>query len=188
MTTGSFIAAFITGHSLPGCTGLSHEQQDFQQRSGIGTAQWLHHNFPWTETHPFPQHFSLISASFHNVSHYLASRRPAFALAHREAAVALLGQYETILLLAGSCGLELFNNLHLPEALRRRIHIFAYGPVSRQLPAVASHFLVQGTHDWLSRFYHPQVQHRYPCAHMEYLQAPETLQLFNDYHRKVTTA
>ena len=99
-----------------------------------------------------------------------------------------LGVAMALAVLAGSCGLELFNNLHLPDALRRRTHIFAYGPVSRQIPEVASHLFVQGTHDWLSRFYHPQVQHRYSCPHMGYLQAPETLRLFHDYQRKVVTA
>ncbi|WP_395740682.1 hypothetical protein [Prosthecobacter sp.] len=188
MNSRSFIAGFITGHSVPGCTGLSQEQQDFQKRSGIGAGQWLGHNFPWSETFPFPERFLLLKASYHNVTHYLRSRRPAFALEHRDAVSSILNRYETILLLAGSCGLELFNNLQLPEALRRRIHIFAYGPVSRRLPEVASHLFVQGAHDWLSRFYHPQVQHRYPCAHMGYLQAPETLRLFNDYHQKVVSA
>jgi hypothetical protein len=188
MSLGKFIAGFITGHSVPGCTGLSHEQADFQQRSLIPAEQWLPHNFPWIETFPFPERWNLISASFYNIAHYLSSRRPDFALDHCDAVTSLLSRYEAILLLAGSCGLELFNNLQLPETLRRRIHIFAYGPVSRHMPDVASHLFVQGTHDWLSRFYHPKVPHRYPCSHMGYLQAPETLQLFNDYQRKVMTA
>lgn len=182
----SFVAGFITGHSVRGCTGLSHAQREFQARTCVPTEDWLQHNFPWHETFPFPETFHLLHASFNNVTHYLRSRRASFATSHREAVTQLLGKNDTILLLAGSCGLELFNNLRLPDDLRRRIHIFAYGPVSRQLPDVASYCLVQGTHDWLSRFYHPHAHHRYACPHMGYLHAPETLRLFNDYHRQVT--
>lgn len=179
------IAGFITGHSVPGCTGLSREQQDFQRRTEIPPACWLPHNFPWHETFPFPEPFRLLSASVNNVRHYLRSRRPSFAEAHREAAMKILAPYDAVLLLAGSCGLELFNNLRLPEEVRSKVHLFAYGPVSRRLPEVASHLIVQGRHDWLSRLYHPETDHRYPCPHMGYLEAPETLRLLNEYYRQI---
>lgn len=187
MNNGRFIAAFITGHSVQGCTGLSQEQRHFQQRSGIPAAQWLPHNFPYHATFPFPEPFNLLRASINNVQHYLRSRLPSFAAAHRDAVTAVLQPYHTILLLAGSCGLELFNNLQLPASLRQRIHVFAYGPVSRQRPQVASYLMVQGTHDWLSRHFHRQVHHRYPCPHMGYLQAPETLQHLRTYRQSLTT-
>lgn len=179
------IAGFITGHSVPGCTGLSREQQDFQCRTEIPPECWLQHNFPWHDTFPFPEPFRLLSASVNNVRHYLRSRRPSFAQTHRDAATELLAPYDAVLLLAGSCGLELFNNLQLPAEMRKKMHIFAYGPISRRLPGVASHLIVQGQHDWLSRFYHPRADHRYPCPHMGYLEAPETLRLLNEYHRQI---
>ncbi|GEP44351.1 hypothetical protein [Brevifollis gellanilyticus] len=181
----NFIAGFITGHSVPGCTGLSREQVDFQRRSEIPPECWLPHNFPWHETFPFPEPFRLLSASVNNVRHYLRSRKAVFAEQHREAVTQLLTPYDAVLLLAGSCGLELFNNLELPNELRGKIHIFAYGPVSRRLPKAASHLLVQGRHDWLSRFYHPRADHRYPCPHMGYLEAPETRRLLNEYYQRI---
>lgn len=186
MSRSRFIAAYITGHSVRGCTGLSQEQRDFQQRTDIPAGQWLPHNFPYHATFPFPENFPLLRASVNNVLHYTRSRLASFAKTHRAAVAQVLDPYDTILLLAGSCGLELFNNLGLPAALRQRIHLFACGPVSRRLPDVASHLLVQGTHDWLSRLYHPRVDHRYPCPHMGYLRAPETLALFNACHHRVT--
>lgn len=187
MTSRSFIAAFITGHSVRGCTGLSQEQQDFQHRSAIPKSHWLPHNFPYHATSPFPERFHLLSASINNVTHYLRSRRSSFVNEHRHVVTEIFEPHATILLLAGSCGLELLNNLHLPADLRSRIHIFSYGPVSRRIPDVASHLFVQGTHDWLSRFYHPRADHRYPCPHMGYLRAPETLRLFNEYYQRVTS-
>lgn len=185
MSTGRFIAAFITGHSVRGCTGLSQEQRDFQKRTDIPAERWLPHNFPYHATFPFPEPFNVLRASVNNVLHYSRSRLASFANTHRAAVAQVLEPYDTILLLAGSCGLELFNNLDLPETLRQRIHIFACGPVSRRAPEVASHLMVQGTHDWISRFHHPRVHHRYPCPHMGYLFAPETLPLFNAYYHRV---
>jgi hypothetical protein len=185
MSAGNFTVAFITGHSVRGCTGLSQEQRDFQQRSGIPLEHWQPHNFPYQKTFPFPEPFQLLSASFNNVCHYLSSRHSSFAAAHRASVSEHLSTYDTILLLAGSCGLELFNNLHLPEGIRRRIHLFAYGPISRRLPEAASYQIVQGTQDFLSRLYHPRADHRYPCPHMGYLLATETLHHFKAYARRV---
>ncbi len=179
------IVAFITGHSVRGCTGLSQEQREFQQRSAVPAANWLRYNFPWQETFPFPEPFRLLSASWNNVRHYVASRKPAFREQHRAQVVAMFSQYETIILMAGSCGLELLNNLDLPAEIRQRLHVFAYGPVSRHRPDVASCFLVQGERDLISRTFHRQVDARFPCPHMGYLAAAETLRLFDAFYRRV---
>jgi hypothetical protein len=184
----TFIAAFITGHSVPGCTGLSSQQRDFQRATGITAERWIPYNFPWVETWPFPEPVPLIEASISNVRHYLASRRKAFTLAHRDSVSQLLAPHDKILLLAGSCGLELFNNLELPPVLRQRIHLFAYGPVSRKTPEVASYCLVQGQRDWLSRVHHSRVHHRFACRHLEYLRTPQTLRAFLDFHQRVLRA
>lgn len=185
MMSPRYIVGFITGQSVPGCTGLSTEQQAFQKRTEVPAERWLQNNFPWHETYPFPEPFQLLAASWNNVRGYLASRQPAFAEQHRELVIQKLADYDTIILLAGSCGLELLNNLNLPKDLRARLHVFAYGPVSRQRPEVASCFIVQGERDWLSRFYHRQADRRYPCPHMGYLEAPETLTCFNAFYREV---
>ena len=55
------------------------------------------------------------------------------------------------LFLAGSSGLELLYNLDLPNADLARIHVFAYGPVARRLPACDACF-VQGR-DLISRLF-----------------------------------
>lgn len=176
-----YIAAFITGHSVRGCTGLSAEQRDFQIRSGIALDRWLPHNFPYHETFAFPEPFSLLSGSVNNVAHYFRSRFPAFRKAHRDSVAAEFLSCRRVILLAGSCGLELLNNLELPQDVLRRVHVFAYGPVSRRLPAVARCLVVQGTHDFISRAFHRKADHRFPCPHMGYLSAPETLRLFTEF-------
>jgi len=185
MNPGTHIAAFITGHSFPDCSGLSREQLDFQRRSGIPPEHWLEYNFPYRQTYPYPERFSVLSASIHNVAHFLRSRRPAFKQRYRDAVAEILSPYEAVILLAGSCGLELLINLDLPAEIRRRLHVFAYGPVSLRRPETASLFIVQGKYDFISRFFHREAHQRIRCFHMGYLLAPETLRLFQDFCRHV---
>jgi len=184
MSGGSYIAAFITGHSMGGCTGLSEEQLGFQVRSGIPREHWLPHNFPYQESFPFRMP-NLLAASFNNSVHYYTSRWRGFRERHRDAVAEVFSRHEVVILLAGSCGLELLNNLELPADVLRRVHVFAYGPVSRALPETASRMMVQGQGDFISRAFHGKVDHRYPCSHMGYLESPETLRLFHLFHRRV---
>lgn len=181
MSALSHIAAFITGHSVHGCTGLTPDQRAFQQRSVIAPARWLPWNFPYYETFPYPDAVSLLAASLNNAGHYFGSRRAAFRRRHREAVAGLFSRYDVVILVAGSCGMELLNNLDLPPGVLARLHVFACGPVSRRRPATAGCLVVQGTRDHLSRSFHREADHRYPCPHMGYLAAPQTLAHFNAF-------
>lgn len=176
------IAGFITGHSVPGCTGLSSEQREFQRRSAAPEDRWLRHNFPWVETFPFPEPFRLLRASWNNARHFFESRRPSFREAHRRGVIELFAPFDAVILLAGSCGLELLCNLDLPAETLRRVHVFACGPVSRRRPRVASLFVAQGERDLISRAFHKQADARYRCPHLGYLEAPETLRLFDEFY------
>lgn len=179
------VAAFITGHSVRGCTGLSREQRAFQENSAVPGEKWLRHNFPWHETFPFPDAAPLLTASWNNGWCFLSSRRPLFEEIHREAVVERFAALDAVILLAGSCGLELLNNLHLPGQTLDRIHVFAYGPVSRRRPATASCLVVQGERDWISRGFHRRADRRYPCSHLGYLRSPETLRHFDEFYRGI---
>lgn len=179
------IVGFITGHSVRGCTGLSQQQRAFQRLSNVPQANWLRYNFPWKETFPFPERLQLLSASINNVSQYLCSQTATFRAKHRTEVVVRLEGIDAVILLAGSCGLELLNNLKLPVETRRRLHVFAYGPVSRRQPDVASYFLVQGDLDLISQTFHREVDARIDCAHMDYLERVETLRLFEAFYRSV---
>jgi hypothetical protein len=179
------IAAFITGHSVRGCTGLSREQIDFQKRSAIPQEQWLPHNFPYSETHPFPEPVPLLAASLSNIVHFWESRLPAYKNRHRDAVAGIFSGHDAVILVAGSCGLELLNNLGLPAEVLRRLHVFACGPVSWRLPETASCLVLQGAGDPVSRCFHRKADHWIDCAHMGYLQSPETMRLFNDLYFRV---
>lgn len=175
------LAAFITGHSVRGCTGLTPAQLEFQRRSCLPPDRWLPCNFPYVRTGPFPAHVSLLSASLNNILHCLSSLTPQFRARHRDAVLRVFDGHDPVILLAGSCGLELLNNLHLPRPLLQRLHVFACGPVSRRLPSTASCRIIQGEHDLLSRCCHRNAHHRVPCSHLGYLAAPETLRHFNAF-------
>lgn len=184
MNPQRYIAAFLTGHSSRGCSGLSAVQREFQRRSAIPDSHWLSNNFPYDETFPFEPP-NLAIASWNNVHHYFESRTEAFRKRHGAQVAEIFSRHERVIVLAGSCGLELLDNLELPEQVRQRLHVFAIGPVSRRLPETASHLLVQGKRDWISRLFHSKAAAMVDCSHMDYLEHAETLRLFDDFCGKV---
>ncbi|WP_312949458.1 hypothetical protein [Superficieibacter sp.] len=171
--------AFITGRSQPDNSALSPAQRAFIEALDLpGGAV----NFPWPAQTQCWTQTPLIRASLNNARDYLYSRRPAFARTYQDEALALLASADRTLLLAGSCGLELFNNLQLPAMQLSRVNVFAYGPVARRRPD-CRHLLVQGQQDWISRLWFPKADERIRCGHMNYLAQPELAALCRRFIR-----
>ena len=167
---------FLTGQSDPARCALSPEQQSFLDALPLPAAAKLSLNFPYrTDTPPW-QHTPVLVGSVHNARLYVRSRRPSFAAEYAPLVQRLLARAQRTLILAGSCGLELFVNLRLQREALANVHIFAYGPTARRLPDCAC-VLVQGRRDWISRCWFRTVDHRVDCAHRDYLQSPEVLSL-----------
>lgn len=165
--------AFLTGQSDAGACALSDVQRRFIDR--LDNAPAIPRNFPYdAETRPFAP-TPLLRASFNNARQYWASRTRAFRQRHRPAVERLLDGAERSVLLTGSCGLELFNNLALPRAWLDRIVVFAYGPVARRRPDCDA-VLVQGRRDLISRCWFRRVDIRVDAGHMDYLAREEVLQ------------
>ena len=178
-----FQVAFLTGQSRPSSAALSPVQAAFLAAlpvPGTGGGR-CGQNFPYPEVTtatagndrhaPTP----LLLASVRNGAQYWRSRRPDFGPRHRPAVEALLARADHTLFLAGSCGLEMFNNLGLSPATLDRVSVFAYGPVARRRPSgCRACFLVQGAGDWLSRWYFPVVDARVRAGggHLGYLTDP----------------
>lgn len=181
--------AFLTGQSRPPSAALSPVQAAFLAALPVPAAgRW-----PWNFPYPAPgsgedRHAPapLLRASLRNGAQYFRSRRRGFAPRHRAAVETLLARAEHTLLLAGSCGLELFNNLGLPAAWLARVSVFAYGPVARRRPGCAC-FLVQGRGDVLSRWYFPAVDARVDVGHLDYLTDPAVLALASAMVRRLTS-
>ena len=169
--------AFLTGQSRPPSAALSPDQVAFLGALPVPAGcRLIGRNFPYLEVEegedrhvPAP----LLLASWRNGAQYLLSRRRGWGPRHRPAVEALLAGADHTLFLAGSCGLELFNNLGLPDGTRARVSLFAYGPVARHRPTgCAACFLVQGRGDLMSRWYFPVVDARVDAGHLDYLTNP----------------
>lgn len=185
MNDREVIVAFFTGQSDPSGNALSPGQREFLSRSGVPPEQRLELNFPYQPSAAW-RNTSLLGASLANARQYLGSRNEAFAETHREAFLETFSGFPNVILLAGSCGLELLANLRLPEAFLRRLHVFAYGPVSRSIPSCATFWIVQGKRDPISKWWHPKADHVISCGHMDYLESEETSRLFAEFYHGVT--
>ncbi len=172
--------AFFTGQSRPGCCALSPEQTRFLTQLGDAGGEQVWLNFPYRAAGAY-RDVPLLRASWNNVCGYLASRRASFAEAYRDEVSALIARTGRMIFLAGSSGLELFNNLGLSEHEERKCLLICYGPVARRLPRYAQAHLVLGSRDRLARFYFPTLRPVLACGHMEYLRQPQFLSLCREF-------
>jgi len=173
--------AFLTGRSDPARCGLSPQQQNFLDALRAPGREPVDRNFPYVAPRPGHVAVALPLAAWRNLGDYLGARRPAFAGRHRASVTAAFEGNGAVVLLAGSCGLELLSHLHLNAPLRARLHVFAYGPVARQAPDVARLLCVQGSRDWISRVGWRGPVRRVGGGHMDYLRQPDVLALCDDF-------
>lgn len=170
----TYQVALLTGQSDPSRWALSPVQHAFLASIGIAPACRVRVNFPYRQGSPGYRPAHLLRASLNNGALYFRSRLRAFRQRHLGDFEALIGAADRTVFVAGSCGLELFNNLRLPHPLLERVSVFAFGPVARGRPACA-HVLVSGRRDTLSRWFFPHPDHLIDCGHLTYLTDP-TLQ------------
>jgi hypothetical protein len=183
--------AFLTGQSNPGNAALNPLQIAFLEALPAPTEWKVRTNFPYPD---IPQTFRrtpLPTASLHNLLLYLRSRLPTFSATYRPAVLAQIERAERTLFLAGSSGLELLVNLHLPAPALSRLHVFAYGPVAHRLPPCDARF-VQGR-DSISRLFFrvglPKANiARVDCDHLDYLRDPAVLALCTAYLQEIKAA
>lgn len=173
--------AFLTGRSDPSRCGLSLEQQGFLDALRAPGREPVDRNFPYVTPDAGHVAVPLLLAAWRNFGDYIGARRPAFAGRHRASVMSAFGGDGAVVLLAGSCGLELLGNLHLDASLRTRLHVFAYGPVARHAPDVARLLCVQGRGDWISRVGWRGPVRRVDGGHMDYLRQPEVRALCEDF-------
>lgn len=171
MTLG---VVFLTGQSDKHSCALSPLQQAFMQQLLVNGVQAMPLNFPYDGTLLPYRQANLFNASLANGQLYLNSRRSEFKSQYHQAVATELSRYSKTLVLAGSCGLELLNNVQLDASFSKRLHILAYGPVARSRP-VFNCTLVQGRQDWLSRWFFPTVDIRIDSGHMAYLESKQLL-------------
>lgn len=184
MNEEKIIVAFLTGQSDPSGNALSPSQREFLFQSPVPRHHQLDLNFPYRPSAEW-RSTPLLKASLCNARQYLGSRVGSFPRRYREPFLETFGGFGKVILLAGSCGLELLVNLRLPEEFLRRLHVFAYGPVSRSVPRCATLWIVQGRGDVISKRWHRKADHVISCGHMDYLESGETAALFARFHHEV---
>ena len=167
-----FRVAFVTGMSNPDSWNLSPLQHRFIKSFAFPDTCIYPLNFPYTAcAHPY-RPTPILRASARNAWMFFFSMQRRFREKYHSSVSNFLSESRHTILLAGSSGLELLNNLRLPAEILQRISVFAYGPVSRRLP-LCRRVLVQGTRDWYSRLFHSEVDYRVSCGHMNYLENDE---------------
>ncbi|HEV3088708.1 MAG TPA: hypothetical protein VGX96_15970 [Candidatus Elarobacter sp.] len=164
--------AFFTGQSDPPSCALAPDQEAFLDALPVTESERVRYNFPFDETTPPWAAIPLWRASLNNIGQFYRSRGAAFARAHREAVLTMLSSAERTVLLAGSCGIELLNNLALPEGVLRTVFVFGYGPAARRRPA-CRHLLVGSRRDLISRFWFTVPDAWVGVGHLDYLASDE---------------
>jgi hypothetical protein len=142
----------------------------------------LYLNFPYISSQaglqlPTP---SLWQASVSNARQYLLASSRRYQRAATEHLSRLASSADRLILLVGSCGLEIFNQALQPQVAHKVAHIFVFGPVARRLPDVP-HTLIQGSRDYLSQCFFRKVEVRIPQqGHMDYLRHEQVFQTINE--------
>jgi hypothetical protein len=183
--SASYQVALLTGQSDRCRWALSPLQQDFLASVATSEGVQVGNNFPYQTGSPDFRPSSLVKASINNAFIYIWSRSRAFRDAYSHSVLQLIARRERTIFLAGSCGLELFNNLELPADVTRKVSVFAFGPVARRRPDCV-HLLVGATQDSISKRYFPAPDHVVESGHMNYLSNPTVRTLCREFIERVT--
>lgn len=179
--------AFLTGQSDRGRCALSPVQQRFLDALPVPSSAKVPWNFPYDAATLEYRDVSLPVAAWNNTRQFVAARSPAFAAAHRPSVLGLIARADRTVFLAGSCGVHLLEALALPPATLRRVHVFAYGPVSWRRPDCAIES-VGGRRDWLSRACWGTPDHRVDAGHMNYLEQAAVADLCRAFIARVSAS
>ncbi len=163
---------FLTGQSDPRSCDLSPVQRAFLDGLPVEERARGRLNFPYREGLAPHRPTPLVTASWHNARATVSSALPGFAAQHRASVATELALAERTLVLAGSCGLQLLQGVHLPPAVLARLHVLAYGPVTWGSSTVAAE-TVLGRRDRVSRVSHSTADHVVDCGHLDYLTCPQ---------------
>lgn len=165
----------LTGLSDPATCALSAVQTRFLASLAAPEAAKIYWNFPYLPSSKARRDPPLWLASIRNLRQFLQASRPAY----REHWRALAASTESLVVITGSCGLEIFN--HCREPRDPVGHVFALGPVARARPAVP-HTLVRGTGDPFPRVFFRKCDVELSgVGHMNYLDDSRVQRLVNDY-------
>jgi hypothetical protein len=174
--------AFLTGLSNPNSCALSKVQKQFLARLELPEIYKLYLNFPYVLSKG-EENEPLWKASLHNTQQFLnAHSYKNFIRAHL---VHLANTTEHLILIAGSCGLEILNVGLNDEATKKILHVYALGPVAWQKPGYPC-ILIQGSSDYISKLFFRKVAFQPPDVnHMNYLESKSVFDHINRHSQQL---
>lgn len=186
------LVCLLTGQSSFTSSALPPDKRDFL--AAIAPAGWavLGEGFPWhrrlSPPGPVP---GLLAASLRNARQWLWARHHQ---AYRQILGHILGRLldgrERLLLVTGSCGIDLLaaGLATLPPPPAARIDLVALGPAGRMPPPgwCARTLILQGRGDgWSRALWRGPVDHRPGCGHLDYYTDTETIDLVRRFAAEV---
>jgi hypothetical protein len=178
----------LSGLADPATCALSPIQRRFLDAIDAPAESKVYWNFPYVPSTRPRAHPPLWLASIRNYAQFLRASKPAYRDRARVHWRALLESTESLVVITGSCGLEILN--HCVEdgddcvdggSAGRIAHVFALGPVARARPN-APHTIVQGTRDPITKLYFRSGDVALPgVGHMKYLEDSRALELVNTF-------
>jgi hypothetical protein len=170
--------ALLTGLSNPCNCALSDVQRTFIASLRFPEAWKVYCNFPWTAPVAPATATPLWRAGLHNGWQFLAASTPLYRRIAKMHWDALLSSTEHLLIITGSCGLQIANCLlsgHPP--CKTRIDILGFGPVAWRRPPV-KYRLVQNENDPISHcFFRKTEDILTGSGHMTYLEDQRFLEI-----------
>lgn len=176
--------AFLTGLSEPKSCNLSAIQSNFLTRLSTPKASKVYLNFPYlssslTSREAFKEP-PLWRASLENSKQFFVASQSNYKTAATRHLEALAASCNKLILLLGSCGLEILNHALSPSVQAKLEHVFVFGPVARRKPVVPYTF-IQGSHDLISRFFFKDAHVLVSgVGHMNYLENELVFEAVNE--------
>ncbi len=166
--------AIVTGLSQPTHCKLSTDQSRLLQSIEAPESWKVYRNFPFvgspSESNSIekPGTPNLLAASIANGRQFLCSHRASYRRTSAPHWQALLSSTPHVLLILGSCGMQLVNTIDRAALSSVRIEALALGPVSLRTPPFEVETL-RGTRDWISGLFYRHVDYPMECVgHMDY--------------------
>lgn len=176
--------AFMTGLSSWNNNKLSPIQETFLNNLKTEEKNKIYLNFPFIDKNQVYKKPHIILASISNACQYFLSKT-IWIKKHQKELRELLKTEKVLLLLVGSCGLEILRNMDLSTMDRNKIHVITYGGVAKKTPDYKYITLVQGDKDWISRLWIKEYDLIIQSDHMNYLESEELLNFTNQYIEKL---
>lgn len=176
--------AIVTGRSDPRRTGLSSDQRSFLASVTPSGAEAFGVGYPWQDGAEPEGDVPLALAAWRNAGQWAAARTDGEFRSHARGRVdALRGASGALVVVTGSCGLDILAAGWSGRPGPSSTLVIALGPVRRDAPRLdgAQVRTVQGTRDRLSRLVHRgTVDERVPCGHLGYWGCARTIEVVRD--------